>query len=205
MDSSLIRRLLRPGRDTEEQLALIVGLGNPGPEYARNRHNVGFQTLDILGARYGLRFDQRQHHARLTRGQIAGCPVLLAKPLTYMNVSGQAVSALLTRRKVDTPRLLVVLDDLDLPLGVLRLRPGGGHGGHKGLRSIIQSLDTSDFARLRMGIGRPPGRMDPADYVLRNFARAEEPEAAVMRERAADAIEAWLLAGLDEAMNRFNG
>jgi len=205
VDSSLIRRLLRPGRDAEEQIALIVGLGNPGPEYVSNRHNVGFQTLDLLAARHGLRFDQRQHHARLTRGQIAGHPVLLAKPLTYMNLSGRAVSAVVSRRKVDVSRLLVVLDDLDLALGVLRLRPSGGHGGQKGLRSIIQSLGTNDFARLRMGIGRPPGRMDPAAYVLRDFTRAEEPEAAVMRERAAGAIEAWLLEGIDKAMNRFNG
>jgi PTH1 family peptidyl-tRNA hydrolase len=130
--------------------------------------------------------------------------VLLAKPLTYMNRSGQAVAAIVSRRRIDISRLLVVFDDLDLPLGTLRLRPGGGHGGHKGMMSIILALGRNDFARLRLGIGRPPGRMDPADYVLRDFAPAEKPEVAVMRERAADAVEVWLEHGIDAAMNQFN-
>jgi len=203
VDSPL--RLFRRGSSLEKVHALIIGLGNPGREYARNRHNVGFQTLDLLARRHNLRFDQRQHNARLARGRIAGRPVLLAKPLTYMNRSGQAVAALVSRRQIDISRLLVVFDDLDLPLGTLRLRPGGGHGGHKGMKSIILALGRNDFARLRLGIGRPPGRMDPADYVLRDFAPGEETEAAVMRERAADAIEVWLQSGIDAAMNQFNG
>ena len=207
MDSPL--SLIFGNRAGPEELAtplsLVVGLGNPGPEYANNRHNVGFQTVDLLAKRHGLRFGQRQHHARLVRGEICGMPVLLAKPLTYMNLSGRAVGALVTQRNIDIEHLLVVLDDLDLPVGAIRLRPGGGDGGHKGLRSIIQMLGSRDFARLRMGIGRPPGRMDPAAYVLRDFASAEKAECAVMRERAADAIELWLRLGLDAAMNQYNG
>ncbi len=186
-------------------LSLVVGLGNPGPEYANNRHNVGFQTVDLLAQRHGLRFGQRQHHARLVRGDISGRPVLLAKPLTYMNMSGRAVGALVTKRNIDMARLLILLDDLDLPVGTIRLRPGGGDGGHKGLQSIIQALGSRDFARLRMGIGRPPGRMDPAAYVLRDFASAERAECEIMRERAADAVELWLRLGLDAAMNQYNG
>lgn len=193
---------------------LIVGLGNPGPEYARQRHNIGFQVLDLFAERHGLTFDKFQKRARLALGQVtlkgpasaSGWTgrVLLAKPMTYMNVSGEAVGALLAFYKITPADLLVVSDDLDLPVGRLRLRAEGGAGGQKGVASIIRLLGTEAFARLRVGIGRPPGQMDPADYVLRPFSAQEEEEMAVVRQRAGDAIEIWLAQGIAAAMNQFN-
>lgn len=197
---------------------LIVGLGNPGPEYARHRHNIGFQVLDLFAERHGLAFDKFQKRARLAMGQVTlRAPtltsastsswtgrVLLAKPMTYMNASGEAVGALLAFYKIPLADLLVVSDDLDLPVGRIRLRGDGGAGGQKGVASIIRQLGTEAFARLRVGIGRPPGQMDPADYVLRPFTSEQEAEMAFVRQRAADAIEAWLAAGIAAAMNQFN-
>ena len=155
---------------------LIVGLGNPGPQYARNRHNVGFQVLDRLAARHGLSFSRTMHRALVAEGHIDG-------PLE---------------------QVLVVYDDMDLPQGALRLRPKGGSGGQRGMQSIIHHLGTEVFPRLRVGIGRPPGRMDAAAYVLQNFSPDEETIMEEVRERAADAIETWLREGLQAAMNRFN-
>lgn len=195
---------------------LIVGLGNPGPEYARHRHNVGFQVLDLFAARHGLAFDKFQKRARLAMGQVTlknsalTSPsswtgrVLLAKPMTYMNASGEAVAALLAFYKIAPADMLVVSDDLDLPVGRIRLRADGGAGGQKGVASIIRQIGAEAFARLRVGIGRPPGQMDPADYVLRPFSAEQEAEMAFVRQRAADAIEVWLAAGIAAAMNQFN-
>ncbi len=202
---------------------LIVGLGNPGPEYARHRHNIGFQVLDIFAERHGLAFDKFQKRARLAIGQVtlpgaasaSTSPwrgrVLLAKPMTYMNASGEAVAALASFYKIAPSDILVVHDDLDLPLGRIRLRPGGSAGGQKGVASIIKRLGTDEFHRLRIGISRPgalgsdaPPSLDPADYVLQPFSAAQEAEMVFARQRAADAIEVWLAQGIVAAMNQFN-
>ena len=187
------------------ELSLIAGLGNPGPQYAANRHNIGFRCLDRLAAEHGLTFDRRQKRALTARGVIAGREVLLVKPQTFMNESGRAVVPLARFYKVPPARLLVVYDDLDLPPGTLRLRPSGGSGGHRGMRSIIAQLGSQEFPRLRIGIGRPPGRMDPAAYVLQDFAPEEWPLMEETLARAIAAIEVWLTEGLDAAMSRYNG
>lgn len=188
---------------------MIVGLGNPGPEYARNRHNVGFQVVELFAERHGLTFDKAQKRARVALGQINlangwSGRVLLVKPLTFMNASGEAVGPLARFYKVASADILVIFDDLDLPIGRLRLRPDGGSSGQKGVKSIIQSLGSEAFPRLRVGIGRPPGQMDPAEYVLQNFSAAQEEEMAFVRSKAADAIETWLAQGIIAAMNQFN-
>ncbi len=185
-------------------MKLIFGLGNPGREYERTRHNVGFQVLDILARRHGATFSSHKFRALAARIRVDGEDALLVKPLTYMNLSGEAVGPIVRFYKVPLEEILVVYDDLDLPFGVLRMRPKGGSGGHKGMKSIIQHLGTSDFPRLRVGIGRPPGRMDPADYVLSPFSPAEEEEMAVVRELAADVVELWIREGLERAMERAN-
>ena len=193
----------------EQTLRLVVGLGNPGPEYARNRHNVGFQVAEAFAARHHLPFDRMQKRARIALGVVT-LPggwrgrVLLAKPLTFMNTSGEAVAPLVTFYKVTLGDMLVISDDLDLPAGRIRLRAGGGAGGQKGLKSIIERVGGDGFARLRIGIGRPPGQMEPADYVLQNFSAEQEAEMALVRQKAADAVEAWLSRGIAAAMNEFN-
>jgi PTH1 family peptidyl-tRNA hydrolase len=183
---------------------LIAGLGNPGPKYAANRHNVGFHCVERLALAHGLAFDKRQKRARVARGTIRGQRVVLAKPQTYMNASGRAVVPLAHFYKVQLECLLVIYDDLDLPLGTIRLRPEGGSGGHKGMRSIIEHLGTPSFARLRIGIGRPPGQMDPAAYVLQNFPVSEATLLEETVERAIAAIEAWMTEGIEVAMNQHN-
>lgn len=186
------------------QMYLLVGLGNPGIRYARNRHNVGFRCLQRLATAHGLEFGRRQRNALVAQGTILGQPVLLALPQTYMNESGRSVGPLVQFYKVPLDRLLVVYDDLDLPLGVLRLRPDGGSGGHRGMQSVIQHLGTNAFPRLRLGIGRPPGGKDPADYVLEDFAPDEEPIVEEMLDRAIAAIRCWLTEGLEKAMSLYN-
>lgn len=185
--------------------ALIVGLGNPGKEYARHRHNVGFQIVDALARAHGLRFSrQKGAKAHVAEGRIAGQRVLLAKPQTFMNLSGQAVGRLARSQHIPPERILVAYDDLDLPLGRLRLRPEGGSGGHKGMRSLIDVLGSQGFPRLRVGIDRPPGRLDPADYVLLPFDAEQRPLAAQMVRLAAQAVECWLAEGIEAAMDQFN-
>lgn len=196
---------------------MVVGLGNPGPEYARHRHNIGFQVVDLFAERHDLAFDKFQKRARAAIGPVSladgwRARILLVKPMTYMNSSGEAVAALAAFYKIGPADILVVHDDLDLPLGRLRLRPGGSPGGQRGVASIIKSLGTESFHRLRIGISRPgaaasyaPPAMAPADYVLRPFAAEQEKEMEFVRPRAADAIELWLAAGIDAAMNQFNG
>jgi PTH1 family peptidyl-tRNA hydrolase len=193
----------------DRSVKMIVGLGNPGPEYSRNRHNIGFQAVEVFAQRHGLRLDKAQKRARLVVGDIrlpAGHTerVLLAKPLTYMNAAGEAIGPLAAFYKIAPADILVVSDDLDLPPGRLRLRAGGSSGGQKGVQSIIRHLHTDAFPRLRIGIGRPPGRMDAADYVLQNFPPGEEAEMVFVRDRAADAMEVWLAGGIEAAMNQFN-
>jgi peptidyl-tRNA hydrolase, PTH1 family len=186
------------------EICLIAGLGNPGANYACNRHNIGFQCVDRLAAKHGLTFSRMMHRARIATGLIAGRSTVLAKPLTFMNHSGRSVGPLVHWYKLPLDRLLVIYDDLDLPLGTIRIRPSGSAGGHKGVNSIIQVLGSQDFPRLRVGIGRPPSGWDPADYVLSDFASAEKPIVTHVYERVVQASECWLSDGLTEAMNRFN-
>ncbi len=183
---------------------LVAGLGNPGREYAGNRHNAGFRCVDHLAASHGLSFSRRQKRARVAQGCIEKRSVLLIKPLTFMNRSGGPVAALVRFYRVPLARVLVVYDDLDLPLGTTRLRPSGGAGGHRGVRSVINQLGSREFPRLRIGIGRPPGRMDPADYVLQDFSEEEERLLEESLRQATAAIETWLLEGVEEAMTRYN-
>jgi PTH1 family peptidyl-tRNA hydrolase len=190
-------------------MKMIVGLGNPGPQYSRNRHNLGFQCVELLAQRHGLRLDKMQQRAMTGSGFIAfgglRHKVLLVRPLTYMNASGEAVGPLARFYQVDPVDIVVIHDDLDLASGKLRLRLGGSSGGQNGIKSIMERLGSADFARVKIGIGRPPGRMDPADYVLQNFSAGEEEVFGPLRARACDAVECWLQDGIEAAMNRFNG
>ncbi|HVQ92619.1 MAG TPA: aminoacyl-tRNA hydrolase [Mycobacteriales bacterium] len=183
---------------------LVVGLGNPGPAYLANRHNVGFLVLDILGDRAGGRFKAHKGRSDVLAGRLGGVRAVLAKPRSYMNESGGPVSGLTAFFKIPPERLVVVHDELDLPYGALRLKLGGGDNGHNGLRSITRSLGTREYLRVRFGIGRPPGRQDPADYVLRDFAAAERKDLAFHLDRTADAVETLIKAGLEPAQNAFN-
>jgi PTH1 family peptidyl-tRNA hydrolase len=196
-------------------LWLIVGLGNPGPDYAGNRHNAGFMILDVLAGRVGGRF--KSHKARadvveghlgdpgVARGQGGGTRIVLAKPRTFMNESGGPVGSLRDFFKVPTERIIVVHDELDIPYGTVRLKRGGGDNGHNGLRSITRSLGEKDYLRVRFGVGRPPGRMDAAAFVLRDFSAAERKDLALELEQAADAVEMLVTQGLEASQNAIHG
>ena len=185
--------------------ALVIGLGNPGPEYAETRHNVGVRVVELLAARAGGgRFAKHKANADVLEGRLAGRRAVLAVPRTYMNVSGGPVAGLLRYYGVAPTDLVVVHDDLDLGFGVVRLKLGGGEGGHNGLRSISGSIGTKDYLRVRFGIGRPPGRQDPADFVLKRFSGAERKELEFAVDLAADAAEALLRDGLEPAQNRYH-
>lgn len=183
---------------------LVVGLGNPGPRYAATKHNAGFFVLDLLADRVGARFKAHRSRCDVVETRLAGLPVVLAKPKSYMNDSGGPVVSVARFFKVPIERIAVVHDDLDLPYGSLRLKRGGGEGGHNGLRSTTAALGSKEYVRVRFGIGRPPGRQDPADYVLRDFAAAERKDLAFHVDRAADAVELLLTEGLDVAQNSYN-
>jgi peptidyl-tRNA hydrolase, PTH1 family len=184
---------------------LIVGLGNPGREYKETRHNAGFMVVDRLCQKWGVKPNRLQARALITTTMVGEEKVVLAKPQTFMNLSGQSAAALVRFYKVELNNLLVVHDDLDLPLGTLRLRPGGGSAGQKGLASTIQMLGTPEFCRLRVGIGRPPGRMDAADYVLQPFSKSEEELMGFVLNKAEEAVMTYLEQGIVKAMNQFNG
>jgi PTH1 family peptidyl-tRNA hydrolase len=188
----------------EAQLYLIVGLGNPGRQYRNTRHSVGFMCVDTLANQLGTSFSRVESQALLAKTEYQGLRLILAKPQTYMNLSGRAVGALLHYYKIPLEHLLVAYDDVDLPFGCLRLRPDGGSAGQKGMISIIDRLGTQQFPRLRLGIGRPPGRMDAASYVLQEFHRTEAEQLAVMLERASEAALVFVTQGLVAAMNIFN-
>lgn len=188
-----------------QPIYLIAGLGNPGPQYRRSRHNIGFMLMDRLAERLGVKFSRLESRALVTKGEHHGRRVILAKPQTYMNLSGQAVGALLRFYKAPPENLLVAYDDVDLPLGTIRLRPEGGSAGQKGMKSIIDRLGMQAFPRLRLGVGRPPGRMDAADYVLQDFSAGELELVGMTLDRAVDAVLTFVDEGLTEAMNRFNG
>jgi PTH1 family peptidyl-tRNA hydrolase len=183
---------------------LIAGLGNPGAQYARNRHNVGFGVADLLAERAGIRFRRDRSRAQVAAGRLAGTPVVLAKPVTFMNASGRPVASLRGFYKVPAERIVVVHDELDIPFGSVRLKVGGGDNGHNGLRSVTAALGSRDYNRVRIGIGRPPGRMEAADFVLADFSAAERADLPEILDRSADAAEALILRGLAAAQNEFH-
>ncbi|HZS23028.1 MAG TPA: aminoacyl-tRNA hydrolase [Pseudonocardiaceae bacterium] len=181
---------------------LVVGLGNPGPNYARTRHNLGYLVADRLAARLGSTFKtHKRSGADIVTGRLAGCSVVLAKPRSYMNESGRQVAPLAKFYSVPPADIVVIHDDLDLDFGRIRLKLGGGEGGHNGLRSVAAALGTKDFQRVRIGIGRPPGRKDPAAFVLENFTPSERAEVPTICEQAADATELLIELGLEPAQN----
>ena len=185
---------------------LVVGLGNPGPGYAANRHNVGQMVVDVLAERMRASFKRHRANAMVTEGRTSpgGPKYVLAKPLSFMNVSGTPVAGLARFYKIPADRVIVVHDELDIPFDTVRLKLGGGAGGHNGIKSIGVNLATPDFLRVRVGIGRPPGRQDAADFVLRDFAGAETKALPVLLEEAADAVEAIASEGLGSAQQRFH-
>ena len=189
---------------TETGPWLVLGLGNPGPQYAGNRHNVGFMVLDVLADRVGGRFKSHKARGEVVETRVADQRAVLAKPRSYMNTSGGPAAALRDFFKAPIEKIVVVHDELDLESGALRLKLGGGDNGHNGLKSLRQSLGSGDFYRVRLGIGRPPGRQDPADFVLRDFSAAERKDLGVHLERAADAIETLIGAGLAADQNAYN-
>lgn len=191
-------------------VALVVGLGNPGPEYAATRHNAGQMVVAELARRGGVTLSAHKAHARAATvriGTVAGSPgpaAIIAAPLSYMNVSGGPVSALAKYHAVEATAVIVIHDDLDLPFGTVKLKRGGGDGGHNGLKDITKALGTADYVRVRVGIGRPPGRQDPAEFVLKPFGTAEGKEVPWLIDTAADAVEAMVTDGLEAAQQRFH-
>ncbi|WP_422753440.1 aminoacyl-tRNA hydrolase [Micromonospora sp. WMMD708] len=187
---------------------LVVGLGNPGREYAGNRHNVGFMVAELLAVRLGGRFGRyKRVVADVAEGRVGfgGPKLVLLKPQTYMNLSGGPVAALAQFHKIPAERVIAVHDELDIPYGQLRVKLGGGEGGHNGLRSMSKSLGTKDYVRVRFGIGRPPGRQDPADFVLSDFSTAERKELEFLVDRAADVVESVVTKGVEPTQNAYHG
>lgn len=194
-----------------DQPWLVVGLGNPGPTYAGNRHNVGHMVLDVLAGRAGATFSAHKARAAVAEARLGVLPggapgprVLLAKPSTYMNTSGGPVAGLAQYFGIDPDHVIVVHDEVDIPFGDIKLKSGGGEGGHNGLRDITKALGTRDYVRVRAGVGRPPGRMDTADYVLKDFSGAEAKELPFLLDDAADAVEMVLTEGLLAAQGKFH-
>jgi peptidyl-tRNA hydrolase, PTH1 family len=185
---------------------LIVGLGNPGPEYSHNRHNVGQMVLDELAARAGGKFKSHKARAQVLEGRlgIGGPRIVLAKPQSYMNVSGGPVSALAQFYGIDPAHVIAVHDEIDIPFDTVRLKIGGGEGGHNVLRDISKALGTKDYLRVRVGVGRPPGRMDTADFVLRDFSAPEKKDLPFLIDAAADAVEVLVKDGLPAAQQKFH-
>ena len=183
---------------------LVVGLGNPGEEYERTRHNVGAEVVEILAKRHGGKLRKQKERALADEVNIGGKRVALAVPLTFMNLSGESVAPLVRRYRVEPSQLVVVHDEMDFDVARLQVKDGGGLAGHNGLKSIVAHLHTQDFVRVRIGIGKPPGRREGADHVLKRFSKAEREQIDVTLEQAADAVEVILSEGVEAAMNRFN-
>src|SRR5215216_283192 len=190
---------------TPETSYLLIGLGNPGREYRDSRHNIGFMLIDRMAVRLNARGMKVQSKAIVMNTQYEERKLILAKPQTYMNLSGQSVQGLIHFYKLPLANVFIAHDDLDIPFGTIRIRPGGGPGGQRGMASTIEQLGTKDFPRLRIGIGRPPGRMDPSAYVLQDFSRDETRSLSEILDRAADAALEFVINGLDKAMNKYNG
>jgi PTH1 family peptidyl-tRNA hydrolase len=201
----VLRRERRGERTGTPADLLVVGLGNPGEEYARTRHNVGAEVVELLARRHGARLRKGKDRALVGDAAVGGKRLALAIPLTYMNESGAAVQALARRFGVVPERLVVVHDELDLPVAALRVKAGGGLAGHNGLRSIKAHLHTDEFLRVRLGVSKPTSKEHGADHVLSRFSKRERAEVDVTIEQAADAVETILADGVDAAMNRFNG
>ena len=197
----MFRRSPRTGSSAD---LLVVGLGNPGEEYARTRHNVGAEVVEILAARHGGKLRKQKERSLTDEVNVAGKRMALAVPMTYMNLSGEAVAPLVRRYGVEPGQLVVVQDEMDFELGRLQVKNGGGLAGHNGLKSIVAHLHTQDFVRVRIGIGKPPGQRQGADHVLRRFSKTERKEIDVTLEEAADAVELILAEGVETAMNRIN-
>jgi PTH1 family peptidyl-tRNA hydrolase len=193
-----------PAEDNLEPI-LIVGLGNPGRQYRDTRHNIGFMVVDRLAASLGVAFSRLQFRALTIDTRYHGRRLILAKPQTYMNESGQSAGSLSRFYKIPLENIVVIHDDVDLPFGVLRLRPGGSSAGQKGVESIISRLGSKEFPRLRMGVGRPPGQKMAAAYVLQEFNREEKADLPMVLDRAVEALQVFVTQGLDAAMNRYNG
>jgi len=200
---SLFERFFKPEGSKVDYL--IVGLGNPGREYRISRHNVGFLAVDHLCQEFKIPITRHQFKSLYGQGTINESRLLLAKPTTFMNLSGQAVWPMVRFYKVEHQNLLILHDDMDLPLGTIRIRPSGGSGGQKGLASIIDSMGTQNVPRMRIGIGRPPGRMQPRGYVLEDFSAKEQELLAVVFENIANAVSTWMTEGIESAMTRYNG
>lgn len=189
---------------SQEVKFVIIGLGNPGPKFQNSRHNIGYRCMEVLAKRHQVALSDRRPHIALGKGNLGGISVLFGKPRTFMNDSGRAIKYLTDRFAITPAQLLVITDDMDIPLGKLRLRPAGGSGGHRGLQSIISELQSSDFPRLRVGIGRPHPLDDVVDHVLSDFSNDEKPLLEEVVEKAVFMVEIVLSEGLHEAMNRFN-
>jgi PTH1 family peptidyl-tRNA hydrolase len=185
----------------DSNLWLVVGLGNPGPSYAATRHNAGFMVLDALAGRVGSKFKAHKGRCDVVEGHIAGVRAVLAKPKSYMNLSGGPVASMRDFFKIPTARIIVVHDELDIPFGAMKVKRGGGDGGHNGLKSITSAIGSKEYLRVRVGIGRPPGQQDPADYVLKEFALAERKELPLQIELAADVVEQLLTKDLEAVQN----
>jgi PTH1 family peptidyl-tRNA hydrolase len=183
---------------------LIVGLGNPGREYKNNRHNIGFMVIDQIAKKLGVEFSRMQSNAIVTKGNYYGDKIILAKPSSFMNASGQPVRSLVRFYKISHENLLIIFDDADLLFGTIRLRPEGSSSGHQGMNSIIQQLGSQEFNRLRVGIGRPPGKMKTPDYVLQDFKNGEVEELPMILDRASDAALSFVSEGIFPTMNTYN-
>ncbi|EES03474.1 hypothetical protein BDA96_03G287300 [Sorghum bicolor] len=184
---------------------LFVGLGNPGKVYQGTRHNVGFEMIDVIAEAEGISLSSMQFKAMVGKGRIGDAPIMLAKPQTFMNASGESVGQLVSYFKIPLNQVVVMYDDLDLPFAKLRLLPKGGHGGHNGMRSIVNHLKQSrDFPRLRIGIGRPPGKMDPANFVLRPFNKKEQEELDFALHRGLEAVRIMVLGGFNKSATYVN-
>ncbi len=199
------RKSVELATDSTTPVFLLIGLGNPGREYRENRHNIGFMMIDRLAADLGVKLTRVQNRALTGSGMLGQAKVILAKPQTYMNLSGESASGLMRFYKVPAEHLMVVYDDIDLPFGVLRMRPGGGSAGQKGIQSIIERIGSQEFPRLRFGIGRPAGSKGGAGYVLKDFSGEEQKEMPFMLDAAVAALRLFVTDGLDAAMNRYNG
>ena len=204
-----VRSLLRKNKPAEDagpgKLTVIVGLGNPGRKYENTRHNVGFMAVDLIAQRYGIKVNRLRHKALTGDGMIDGKRILLAKPQTYMNLSGESVRDIVEYYKVPMENLIIIYDDIDLPAGVLRIRAKGSSGTHNGMKSVIYHLQSDNFPRIRIGIGKAPEGWDLADYVLGEFSSDEADKAADCIRRAAEAAAAIVAEGIEKAMSRYNG
>ena len=201
---NLLSILKREQNSDEGSFYMVAGLGNPGKEYKLNRHNIGFMALNLFSDRQGVEFSRIERNALVTKIKLAGKRLLLVKPQTFMNRSGQPVASLAKYYKVPNENTMLVYDDIDLALGQIRIRPSGGSGGHRGISSVIENLGTELFPRIRLGIGRPPGKKNAASYVLKDFSKSEQETVQFMLIQTVDALVEYLINGLESAMNKYN-